>query len=198
MAWTAFWVFLIDQASKWLVVHWLDLRTQMEIDVLPPWVNLRMAWNRGVNFGLLADIDMRWVLVALALGISIFVVVWVFREGGGKLVQVSAGLLVGGAVGNVVDRVLYGAVADFLNMSCCGLENPWAFNVADIAVFLGAVGLVLFAGRGNGNERRKVAAKPEGRPAKAEGKPTAKGESRAAPKAEGKAATRAARVPKTG
>ena len=198
MAWTAFWIFLIDQATKWLVVHWLDLRTQMEIDVLPPWVNLRMAWNRGVNFGLLADIDMRWVLVALAIGISSFVVVWVLREGGGRLVQVSAGLLVGGAIGNVVDRVLYGAVADFLNMSCCGLENPWAFNVADIAVFLGAVGLVLFAGRGNGHERRRAAAKPEGKPAKGEGKPPSRGESRAAPKAEGKPATRAARVPKTG
>jgi signal peptidase II len=54
-----------------------------------------------------------------------------------------------------VDRVLYGAVADFLNMSCCGIENPYAFNVADISIFLGAVGLVLFAGRGpKGQDRR--------------------------------------------
>src|SRR4028119_1711681 len=52
MLWTAFWVFLIDQASKWFVVHWLDLRTRLEIDVWPPFLNLRMAWNRGVNFGL--------------------------------------------------------------------------------------------------------------------------------------------------
>ena len=202
MIWTAFWVFLLDQATKWLVVHWLDLRTQMEIDILPPWVNLRMAWTRGVNFGLLADVDMRWVLVALALGISTFVVVWVLREGGGRLVQVAAGLLVGGAIGNVVDRVLYGAVADFLNMSCCGLENPWAFNVADIAVFLGAVGLVLFAGRGNGKERRKAPGPEQRASSKAEGKPAPKGESRAAPKAEGRAAgkpaTRAAKAPKTG
>jgi signal peptidase II len=62
---------------------------------------------------------------------------------------VSAGLLIGGALGNVVDRVLYGAVADFLNMSCCGIDNPFAFNVADVAIFVGAIGLVLFAGRGN-------------------------------------------------
>lgn len=159
MIWTAFWVFLLDQASKWLVVHWMDLRTRLEIDVWPPFLNLRMAWNRGVNFGLFADVDMRWVLVALAIGISVFVILWVRREGGSRLVHVSAGLLVGGALGNVVDRVLYGAVADFLNMSCCGIENPYAFNVADIAVFLGAVGLVLFAGRGRGQARRKAAAK---------------------------------------
>ena len=203
MVWTAFWVFLLDQASKWLVVHWLDLRTRMEIDLLPPWLNLRMAWNRGVNFGLLADIDMRWVLVALALAISGFVVVWVRREGGGRLVHVSAGLLVGGALGNVVDRVLYGAVADFLNMSCCGIENPYAFNVADIAVFVGAVGLVLFAGRGNGRERRRAEGKPvpkaEGKPApKVDSKPAARPEGKPAARAEGKPALRAARVSKTG
>ena len=159
MAWTAFWVFLLDQATKWLVVHALDLRSRLEIDVLPPFLNLRMAWNRGVNFGLLAEVDMRWVLVALALGISAFVVIWVRRDGGSRLVLVSAGLLVGGALGNVVDRVLYGAVADFLNMSCCGIENPYAFNLADIAIVLGAVGLVLFAGRGKGAAKPRRAAK---------------------------------------
>ena len=194
VAWTAFWVFLLDQATTWLVVHWLDRRTQMEIDLLPPWVNLRMAWNRGVNFGLLADIDMRWVLVALAIGISAFVVVWVRREGGGRLVQISAGLLVGGALGNVVDRVLYGAVADFLNMSCCGFENPWAFNVADIAVFLGALGLVLFAGRGNGSERRKAPARPA---AGAEPRASAKPERKPAAKDQGGPAARAVRPPKS-
>ena len=165
MFWWAFWVFLLDQATKWLVVHWMDLRTRMEIDLLPPLLNLRMAWNRGVNFGLFAEIDMRWVLVALAIGISGFVTAWVWREGGGRRVHISAGLLVGGALGNVVDRILYGAVADFLNMSCCGIENPYAFNVADIAVFAGALGLVLFAGRGKGPAAREKPAKPA-KPAK--------------------------------
>ena len=50
----------------------------------------------------------------------------------------------GGALGNVVDRVLHGAVADFLNMSCCGINNPYAFNIADISIFIGAIGLVIF------------------------------------------------------
>ena len=56
------------------------------------------------------------------------------------------GLLVGGALGNVIDRLLYGAVADFLNVTCCGIANPWSFNIADIGVFAGAIGLALFTG----------------------------------------------------
>ena len=89
---------------------------------------------------------MRWALIALAIGISGFVLWWLKREGGNRWTYLSAGLLIGGAIGNVVDRVLYGAVADFLNMSCCGFENPYAFNVADIAIFIGALGLVIFTG----------------------------------------------------
>jgi signal peptidase II len=65
-------------------------------------------------------------------------------------------LLVGGALGNVVDRVIYGAVADFLNMSCCGFTNPYAFNVADISIFAGAIGLALFSGGGSAPKRRKT------------------------------------------
>ena len=57
----------------------------------------------------------------------------------------------------MIDRIVYGAVADFLNMSCCGFENPWSFNVADIAIFVGAVGLILLAGDGKG---RDAARKP--------------------------------------
>ncbi|SMY08997.1 signal peptidase II [Flavimaricola marinus] len=159
--WTAFWVFLLDQASKYIVVHWMDLITRLHIDVWSPFIEFRMAWNRGVNFGLFAWLDMRWFLVVLACVITLLVLFWIRRDGGSRWTFLSAGLLVGGAMGNVVDRVLYGAVADFLNVSCCGIENPYAFNVADIAVFAGAVGLVIFTG--DGRNGRKSARK---RPAK--------------------------------
>ena len=145
---TAAAVFVLDQISKYYVVQVLDLRSRLAIDVVPPFLNLRMAWNTGVNFGLLsggADV-MRWVLIALALAISGWVVWWVRGQQAGPLVQVAGGLLVGGALGNVVDRLVYGAVADFLNMSCCGIVNPFAFNVADIAIFAGAIGLILVSG----------------------------------------------------
>ena len=146
--WTAFWVFLLDQATKWIVVHWMNLVERGEIEVLPPFLNFRMAWNRGINFGLFSDLDMRWVLVAISVVITGLVIWWVHRDRAGRWMALSAGILVGGALGNVVDRLLYGAVADFLNMSCCGIENPYAFNVADIAIFAGAIGLVLFGGNG--------------------------------------------------
>jgi len=149
MFWAGLAVFLVDQISKYVVVQMLNLRSVGEIDVLPPFLNFRMAWNRGVNFGLFSnDADvMKWVLIAIALAISTWVAIWVYRDDGGRRTQISAGLLIGGALGNVLDRIIYGAVADFLNMSCCGIENPFAFNVADIAIFVGAAGLILFTGQ---------------------------------------------------
>lgn len=146
--WVGFWTFLVDQASKYLVVHWLNLSQRGEIDVLAPLLNLRMAWNYGINFGLFSENSglTRWVLIAVALVISGGVLWWVHHEENGPAARIAAGLLIGGAMGNVVDRLLYGAVADFLNVSCCGIDNPYAFNIADIAVFAGAIGMVMFTG----------------------------------------------------
>ena len=89
----------------------------------------------------------KWALIAVSLAISTIVVLWVRRDGGGPMVQASAGMLIGGALGNVLDRFIYGAVADFLNMSCCGISNPFAFNIADVAIFAGAIGLIVFTGQ---------------------------------------------------
>lgn len=149
--------FVLDQATKILVVQGLNLIERGVIDVLPPLLTFRMAWNQGINFGLFAhDADvMRWVLIAVALGISAWVWLWVRRENAGPRAEMAAGLLIGGALGNVVDRIYYGAVADFLNMSCCGIENPYAFNVADVAIFAGALGLVLFSGPEAGDRKAR-------------------------------------------
>ena len=149
--WTGFWVFLVDQITKFIVLYQINLPNLpgQTYDVFPPYLVLRMAWNRGVNFGLFAQFDMRWVLVGVALAISAFVVWWVRRETMSRWGYISAGFLIGGALGNVIDRILHGAVADFLNMSCCGIQNPYAFNVADISIFVGAVGLVLFTDSGS-------------------------------------------------
>ena len=137
--------FAADQLSKLAVIHLVGLRDKGEVDVIDPLLNLRWAENRGVNFGLLShDAELaRWGLILIALAISAWVVVWVRRSQVGPWSELSAGLLVGGALGNVVDRLAYGYVADFLNMSCCGIENPYSFNIADIAIFAGALGLVV-------------------------------------------------------
>lgn len=154
MGWTALWIFLLDQASKLFVLRVLRLDEVGVIEVLPPFLTFRMAWNRGVNFGLFSSFDMRWVLIGLAIVIIGFVLYWIRRDGGTRWTFLSAGLLIGGALGNVVDRVFYGAVADFLNMSCCGIENPYAFNVADICIFAGAIGLVIFTGDKNDTKKK--------------------------------------------
>lgn len=156
--WTAFIVFLLDQASKIYVLQWLKLDQVKFVDVWSPFLTFRMAWNRGVNFGIGAGYDMRWVLIGVALAISAAVLIWLWRSGGTRSMMIAGGFLIGGALGNVVDRVLYGAVADFLNMSCCGIENPFAFNVADIAIFIGAIGLA-FLSEDDGKPRKKRGAK---------------------------------------
>ncbi|MEJ8562439.1 signal peptidase II [Yoonia sp. GPGPB17] len=155
---TAFWIFLLDQLIKFHVLFnvfglkWAQVTVPSDqlpypqsVEVFPPFLVLRMAWNRGVNFGLFAEFDMRWVLIAVAFLITAAVIWWLNKVGGTKWVYISGGLLIGGAMGNVIDRFFYGAVADFLNMSCCGINNPYAFNVADICIFIGAVGLAFLA-----------------------------------------------------
>ena len=146
-----FWImaavsFGIDQFSKWLVVFQWDLKNILYMDVWPGFITFVMGWNRGINFGLFAGQPdaARWILIALALGICVFICVWA-RKDGRPLAMGFAGLLVGGALANVLDRILYGAVADFLNVTCCGIQNPFSFNLADVFVFAGAIGLVFFA-----------------------------------------------------
>ncbi|MEM1130672.1 MAG: signal peptidase II, partial [Pseudomonadota bacterium] len=103
--------------------------------------------NEGINFGLLSDFPetLRWALIVISVAVVLWLAIWSWRVDR-RIVAVCAGLLAGGALGNALDRLLYGAVADFLNMSCCGIDNPFAFNIADIAIFAGAIGLILFGG----------------------------------------------------
>ena len=138
---------LIDQISKWVVVFGIDLRNKFELEVFPPYLNFRMAWNYGVNFGLFAgDSAMqRWLLIGFAVAVSAAVALWLRRTPMSRLGHISGGLLIGGALSNALDRAIYGAMADFLNMSCCGLDNPFAFNLADLSIFAGAIGLVFFS-----------------------------------------------------
>ena len=136
-------IFTADRLSKWWVIDGMDLGHLGRIEVVPPYLNFVMGWNPGINFGLLAGSPevMRWVLVVVALAISGALIWWVRRRsaaGASPALAWGAGIVVGGALGNAWDRLQYGAVADFLNMSCCGIDNPYAFNIADVAIFAGA------------------------------------------------------------
>jgi signal peptidase II len=126
-----------DQLSKHLVVVVMNLRETGEIHVFPG-LNFRMAWNTGVNFGLLSGGGdaTRYILSAGAGLASVGLIAGAMfcRR---MLSALGLGIAAGGAIGNAIDRFNWGAVADFINVSCCGLNNPWSFNVADIAIFVG-------------------------------------------------------------
>ncbi len=146
--WAALAAFLIDQISKYLVVHVMRV-AEGNIDVLPPLLVFKYGENRGINFGLFQGNSeaARWVLIGISLAISIGVLIWLLRGAPKKIMLICGGLLIGGALGNVLDRLIYGYVLDFLNMSCCGIQNPYVFNLADVFIFAGAIGLVLFEGK---------------------------------------------------
>ncbi|NOD33109.1 MULTISPECIES: signal peptidase II [unclassified Ruegeria] len=147
LLWAALAAFAIDQISKYLVVHVMRVAEKPGgIDVLPPLLVFKYGENRGINFGLFQgnSDSARWVLIGISIAICVGVLIWLSRIAASKLMLFCAGLLIGGALGNVVDRLLYGYVLDFLNMSCCGINNPFVFNLADVFIFAGALGLVLF------------------------------------------------------
>lgn len=134
--------FGVDRLSKVVIVEWLNLASVQKISVWPPYLNFVMAWNKGVNFGFLDSFDARWFLVAISITASLALTFW-GRNQSGWAPTLATGAVIGGALGNAYDRIAYGAVADYLNVSCCMINNPYSFNVADVLIFGGAAVLVL-------------------------------------------------------
>lgn len=133
-------LFIADQVSKWWILEQVQLPRLGRIEISPIF-DLTMVWNYGVSFGLLkagSELE-RWGLVVLSGVISGVFAVWLARAER-RLTALALGVVIGGALGNMVDRIRYGAVADFLDFS--GLHFPYVFNVADAAITIGAV--VLF------------------------------------------------------
>ncbi len=137
--------FAIDQLSKWLVVFFLQLSTKLTIDLNNQFLNFHMAWNKGINFGLFESESLTQVyfLFLISVLISLALFFWV-RKTKNYAIQLSSALVIGGAVGNAIDRLLYGSVADFINLTCCGVKNPFSFNLADVFIFIGIIGLIYF------------------------------------------------------
>ena len=139
-------VFLaLDQLSKWLVVFYFGLQKKFYLNLNNQFINFYMAWNKGINFGLFEgdSVVQAYILAAISILISIVFVIWL-KNSTIFLIQIVAALVIGGALGNAIDRLLYGAVADFINITCCGLRNPYSFNLADVFIFIGLIGLLIF------------------------------------------------------
>jgi len=138
-------VFLIDQISKYWIITLLQLPQRGQIELMSI-LNFTWVENRGVSLGMLtASSDtQRWLLVGLTGAISLGVVIWIWREK--RTMDVLAlGLVLGGAIGNLTDRVRYGYVADFIDLHFGGFQPFLVFNVADAAITIGVVILVLRA-----------------------------------------------------
>ena len=139
--WTAILTFAADQASKLCLLFLYDLPVREPL-ALGPFVNLIVVWNRGISYGLFqqnSEIG-RWLLVALSVAATIGILVWIGRAYR-KVLALSLGLLAGGALGNAVDRAAYGAVFDFVQLHA-GRYSWYVFNVADLAIVAGVVGLL--------------------------------------------------------
>ena len=134
-----------DQASKWWILESLRLPEIRHVPVLalgPFGLDLSMVWNRGVTFGLLSG-DGPWnhlILALLAAGIAVFLLRWLARAET-RGVAVALGAVIGGAAGNVMDRLRFGAVVDFVDAHAWGW-HWYVFNIADAGIVCGVAALV--------------------------------------------------------
>jgi signal peptidase II len=146
--WLSLVILLLDQASKWLVLAALEPYQVIE---LVPNLNLTLMFNTGAAFSLLSDAGgwQRWLFAAFALAVTLVLVVWLLRlKPGEGWLAAGLALIIGGAVGNLIDRMLLGHVVDFIQVYLpfipLALFNPWpSFNVADSAISIGVVLLVV-------------------------------------------------------
>lgn len=140
--WLTALIIVLDQASKWLMSSWLDLYQSV---VVLPFFNLTLAHNSGAAFSFLANAGgwQRWFFIVLALSVSLVLLIWLSRlKANARMEAAALSLIMGGALGNVIDRIIHGYVVDFLDFHLAGYHWP-AFNVADMAIFIGAALLII-------------------------------------------------------
>jgi signal peptidase II len=130
-----------DQAHKAWMLYVYDIGAKSPV-VLTPFFDLVLVWNQGISYGLLPQEGAlgRFGLILFAIAASLALAIWLARLAS-KLAAASIGLIIGGAVGNAIDRIAYGAVADFFSFHALGFEW-YVFNVADTAIVAGVLGLL--------------------------------------------------------
>lgn len=134
-------VIVIDQITKAWILNGLDLMEVGRVEVWPPIFNFSFVLNDGVSFGLFGGGAARWALSVFSIVVALALAWWATRADR-KLLTFAIGLVMGGAIGNVIDRIRFGGVVDFLDFSGTGLF-PWIFNIADSAITIGVILLIL-------------------------------------------------------
>jgi signal peptidase II len=146
-------VAIADQASKFWIVHVVDLPLKRKIE-LSSVFDLTYVENRGASFGMLAGgMGSRIILSSISIAVATALVIWLARLHR-RFAAAGAALIIGGALGNLYDRIAYGYVVDFLDFS--GLHFPWVFNIADAAINVG-VGCLIVDALTHKNEASKAA-----------------------------------------
>ena len=146
-------IIVLDQLTKAWILYGLHLREVGRVEVLDPIFNLSFVLNRGVSFGLLTGGETgRWLLSLFSIGMASLLAFWALKADR-RMLSAAIGLVMGGALGNVIDRIRFGGVVDFLDFSGTGLF-PWVFNIADSAI---SVGVVLLIGDSVLSERSRPA-----------------------------------------
>lgn len=131
---------ILDQVSKWVIL--LEVMDPPRRIAVLPFMDLVLTWNPGISFGLFGDGSLSaWVFIALSAVISAGLVVWMLRSDSVWL-AIALGLIVGGAIGNIVDRLVHGAVVDFVLLYAGSWSWP-VFNVADMAITAGVAMVLL-------------------------------------------------------
>jgi signal peptidase II len=148
-------VFALDQLTKWVVAGPLRLREVMQITILPIF-NLTWTENNGISLGLFnATTEVgRWMLVGVTSAIAVAVAVWIGRERH-RWDQAALGMILGGALGNILDRVRHGYVIDFADLHFGAFRPFLVFNVGDAAISIGVVILLLRAFLMRGEEPKE-------------------------------------------
>ena len=138
-------IFVVDQLSKWFVIGPLNLEAVQNIDLLP-FFDFTWVENRGISLGIAQAQNevQRWILVGVTAAIAIGVAWWIRKEEAHGD-QLALALVLGGALGNIVDRTRYGYVVDFLDLHFGTFRPFYVFNVADAAISIGVVILLLRA-----------------------------------------------------
>ena len=145
----------LDQAHKWWMLGPYDIITKGQV-AITPFLDLVFKKNTGISYSLLDAASFRWqmVLSAFAVAASVGMWVWMARLGASRLMAGSLGLIIGGALGNAVDRIRIGGVADFFSLHAFGFYW-YVFNIADVAIVAGVIGLLYDSWRLSRNDAAK-------------------------------------------
>ena len=131
----------LDQTSKWAIMHILDLETLRRVEILP-FLDFAFIWNYGISYGLFSSGSeaARWLLIGLTLAVTAYLARAMITTPG-PLTRIGYTLIIGGALGNLADRIIHGAVVDFVSLHYAGYYW-YVFNLADIWISFGVVLLI--------------------------------------------------------